>query len=113
MRCYIARKIESPFDTVLQRTRDNLKAERLDVVEELELEPGVSDSGRHLTRRLIMARDEAGVLLPCNVMVQQKDDGVEVSAIDPQDELDKVGSTRVAELAKPVHDKLEAAFSAI
>lgn len=31
----------------------------------------------------LLAEDQIGSMLPCNVIVQQKDDGVEVAAVDP------------------------------
>ncbi|PTW62748.1 uncharacterized protein (DUF302 family) [Breoghania corrubedonensis] len=129
MVCHIARKIDSPFDTVLQRTKDALKAEGLEVVSELDLKsiPAGSLGGREAprsgevsgdfahtgARRLIMAQDETGVLLPCNIIIRQTEDGVEVSAIDPEEELSRIENGRSAELAKPVRDKLQSAFAAI
>ena len=126
MRCYIARKVDKSFETVLERTREVLRAEGFKVVSELDLKnaplPNRDDAGEEAgattpkeprPRRLLMAKDENGAMLPCNLVVRQTAEGIEVSAVDPQEELGKVGPGPAAELAKSVRDKLQSAIDAI
>jgi len=46
-------------------------------------------------------------MLPCNVIVQEKDDGsVQVSAINPMESMKTVGNPNLEEIAKTVSEKL-------
>ncbi len=54
-----------------------------------------------------------GLLLPCNVVVAEADDGVTVAAIDPKAMFQVVGRDDIAPLADLVHGKLSAALDAL
>lgn len=57
--------------------------------------------------RALQAEDKIGTMLPCNVVVQQLDDGrVEVAAIDPLASMQAVGNPALAELAGEIRDRL-------
>ncbi len=66
-----------------------------------------------LAHRALTAEPGIGVLLPCNVVVAQADDGVIVSAIDPRRMFEVVGRPDVAPLAEEVRSLLEAALAAV
>lgn len=53
----------------------------------------------------------AGVLLPCNVVVRQLDQGVEVRAVDPEDTLGR--REALSEVAAKVRALLEQAIAAL
>ena len=55
-----------------------------------------------------------GVMLPCNVLVQEHENGsVEVSAINPMQSIGIVGNQELEALAREVTSKLEAALEQI
>jgi uncharacterized protein (DUF302 family) len=61
-----------------------------------------------LAFRALSAEDKIGVMLPCNVIVQQLDDGrIDVAAIDPQTAMQSVGNAALSEIAAVVREKLE------
>jgi uncharacterized protein (DUF302 family) len=56
----------------------------------------------------LQAEDKIGILLPCNVIIQEKGDGqVEVSAIDPMETMKVVGNPKLAAIAEQVQAKLK------
>jgi len=56
-----------------------------------------------LTYRALQAEDKVGTMLPCNIVVQQKDDGnVEVSAVDPVTSLQPIDHIQVGEVAREI-----------
>ena len=58
--------------------------------------------------RAIEAEDKIGTMLPCNVIVQETDDGaVEVAAIDPAASMERIGNPALTELAGAVRGKLQ------
>jgi uncharacterized protein (DUF302 family) len=54
---------------------------------------------------------EIGVLLPCNVLVYEKENGeIIVSAMNPEAALSLVGNTDIEKIAKEVRNRVEAAL---
>lgn len=57
---------------------------------------------------------EIGTLLPCNVLVYEKEDrGVVVSAMDPETALKLVGNPNVEEIAREVRKRIEKALEKV
>lgn len=55
-----------------------------------------------------------GTMLPCNVIVREVDDGkIEVSAINPVDSMQAVGSSTLNDVAGLIKAKLEKAITAV
>jgi uncharacterized protein (DUF302 family) len=55
----------------------------------------------------IQAEDKIGTMLPCNVIVQEQEDGiVEVSAVDPVASMVSVQNNSLANIASEVSEKL-------
>ena len=55
----------------------------------------------------LQAEDKIGTMLPCNVVVQQADGGVEVSAVDPAASMSAIDNDDLAGLAAQVRDLLK------
>jgi len=64
----------------------------------------------HLANRALNVEVELGLLLPCNVIVYEGDEGVVVSAIDPKMMLGIVENPALAEVADEAAAKLRAAL---
>ncbi|MEM9448866.1 MAG: DUF302 domain-containing protein [Cyanobacteria bacterium P01_E01_bin.6] len=63
----------------------------------------------HVAYQMIQTDDKAGVLYPCNVVVQEHDDGqVEVSAVDPLMMFLMIHSPRAKEIALEASQTMQA-----
>ena len=61
-----------------------------------------------LAYKALSAEENIGVMLPCNVIVQEKTDGtVQVSAINPMVAMQSVGNVNLNEVASQVSSKLK------
>lgn len=61
-----------------------------------------------LAYKALQAEENIGVMLPCNVIVQEKDNGqVQVSAINPMVAMQSVGNSQLGEVAELVSSKLQ------
>ena len=65
----------------------------------------------NLAIKAITAEDKIGTMLPCNVLVQEHEEGVvEVSAIDPVASMTAVENDELQPIATEVRDRLSAAI---
>ena len=57
--------------------------------------------------KALQAEDKIGTMLPCNVIVQEKELGqIEVSAVDPMASMQAIENESLADIATEVRDKL-------
>jgi uncharacterized protein (DUF302 family) len=65
-----------------------------------------------LAHQALQAEDRIGTMLPCNVVVQQRDPGeVEVAAVDPVASMQAVDNPFLGRVAAEVQDKLRAVIA--
>ncbi|MCJ8190347.1 DUF302 domain-containing protein [Sphingomicrobium aestuariivivum] len=60
-----------------------------------------------LAHEALQAEDKIGVMLPCNVILQEKDGGVEVAAVDPVASMQAVDNDSLGPVASKVRGKLQ------
>ena len=66
------------------------------------------------TLRQALAEERIGLMLPCNVIVQETTDGgVEVAAIDPLASMQAVDNPALADLGRQVKEKLARVIDAL
>jgi uncharacterized protein (DUF302 family) len=64
--------------------------------------------------RALQAEDKIGTMLPCNVIVQQREDGrIEVSAVDPVASMQAIQNPALADIAGEVRDMLRNAVDGL
>lgn len=62
----------------------------------------------------LQQEDKIGTMLPCNVIVQRRDDGrTEISAVDPVASMQSVDNPRLAAIAGEVRDMLRQAVDEV
>jgi uncharacterized protein (DUF302 family) len=68
----------------------------------------------HFAHKALDMEPEIGTLLPCNVLVYEKEDGqVVVSAMNPQAALGLVGNPDIEEIAQEVRNKIQSALETL
>ena len=64
--------------------------------------------------RALQVEDKIGTMLPCNVIVQERDSGVvEVSAVDPVASMQAIENPELLDIAREVRSKLQAVIAAL
>lgn len=67
----------------------------------------------HLAHRALSGEAHLGLLLPCNVVLQQTDEGVEVSIADPKMMFTMVDNPEVAPVAEEADERLRRVLAAL
>ena len=128
MSYYISRTIQSGFDQAVATVVDALKGEGFGVLTDIDVAATMKQKlgvefrpyrilgacNPPLAHKALSAEDKVGVMLPCNVIVQDAGAGkIEVAAIDPRAAMERVGNPALMDLANEVADKLTRVISAI
>ena len=127
MTYFHARTIEGDFDSVLDRTRAALQTHGFGVLTEIDvqatLKAKIGEDFRpyrvlgacnpRMAHEALKMEPHVGAMLPCNVVVQQADAGVEVFAIDPAASMRAIDNPALLAHAATVGDHLRAAVDAI
>lgn len=127
MSYYIARRVLGDFDDVVTRTKQALQAEGFGVLTEIDVTSVFKKKidvdfrpylilgacNPHLAHGALQAEDKIGVMLPCNVIIQQTEDSIEVAAVDPVASLGRVGNDALTDTAGEVKAMLERVIASI
>lgn len=63
--------------------------------------------------KALLAEDKIGAMLPCNVIVQQLEDGVEVAAVDPMASMQAVENEKLEAIAIEIRNRLKAVIDSL
>ena len=111
-----------PFAEAVERVRDELKADGFGVLCEIDVQATMKEKlgvdgepylilgacNPPLAHQALQAEPELGVLLPCNVVVYEREGSTHVSAIDAERMLSIVGNDQLTEIAADVKRRLAA-----
>jgi len=123
---YFSKVLSSGFDDAIQKVTEALKTEgfgvlsRIDVQKAMQEKMGV-DFQKYLilgacnppfAYQALLAEDKIGTMLPCNIIVQELNEGqIEVAAIDPVASMQAIQNEELASIAIEVRDKLKAVIA--
>ncbi len=122
----IKREINATYDEALARLPEALKSEGFGVLTEIDVKSTLKqklnvDFRRYkilgacnppFAHEALKAELEVGVMMPCNVVVYETDDGhAMVLAVDPTTTMAAGSNPKLGELAKSVRDKLARALA--
>lgn len=122
MSYYIAAESKNDFENTLIKVEEELKKEGFGVLTEIDVQATLKkkldvDFRRYkilgacnppIAHQALSAEDKIGVMLPCNVIVQETEVGnVEVAMINPIEAMKSVKNDSMEEFAKVVTYKLQ------
>jgi uncharacterized protein (DUF302 family) len=122
MSYYINKIIDGPFDAAVEKVKAELKKEGFGVLTEIDVRKTLKEKMNVDFRnyrilgscnppyayKALLAEDKIGLMLPCNVIVQETADGrAEVAAIDPVASMAAVQNPALEPVGMEVRAKLK------
>jgi uncharacterized protein (DUF302 family) len=118
----LTRTTPLPFGEAVEHVRAELKAEGFGVLCEIDVQATMREKlgvegdpylilgacNPPLAHQALQAEPDLGVLLPCNVVVYEREGETQISAIDPERMLSIVGNDQLAPVAAEIKARLDA-----
>lgn len=125
MSYYFSKTINTDFDTAITKVTEELKKEGFGILTEIDVKETFKKKldidfrkyrilgacNPNFAYEAIKSEDKVGTMLPCNVVVQEHEDGkIEVSAIDPIASMMAIKNDSLGAVASSVSGKLRRAI---
>lgn len=122
MSYYFSKTVKSNFDNTLKKVEEELKKESFGVLTEIDVQATFKKKldvefrkykilgacNPSFAHQALTTEDKVGVLLPCNVIVQELDESnVEVAIVNPIDSMQSVENDKLSKIASEVTEKLK------
>jgi uncharacterized protein (DUF302 family) len=122
MTYHFTKTVDMTFDDAVMSTKEALKRHNFRVITEIDMKDNfkkglnvdfrpyliLGTCNPELSYRALQAEDKIGTMLPCNVVVQQQEDGrVEVSAVDPVASMQAVTHVVLGQIAEDIRSHLQ------
>jgi uncharacterized protein (DUF302 family) len=124
MSYYLSRNLHLPFEEALSRATHALQAEGFGIISDIDVAGTLKQKigvdypayrilgacNPAMAHEALELEDKVGTMLPCNVVVRDAGNGTtEIAAVDPVASMQAIENDALADKARAVRQKLEAA----
>ncbi len=128
MKYYISKKLNTSFEQAVQLVTESLKKEGFGVLTEIDIQDKLKEKlnvnfrkykilgacNPSYAYKALQLEDKVGIMLPCNVIVQELDSNeVEIAAVDPVASMMAIENPNLAGIAGEIKEKLERAIASV
>ena len=125
---HFSKVLDVTFDEAIARAIAALKTEGFGILTEIDVKATLKKKidvdfrpytilgacNAPIAHQMLQVDDKVGVLYPCNVVVQQREDGkIEVSAIDPQAMFQDIEGPAAREIAQRAREQMQAVMNCL
>jgi uncharacterized protein (DUF302 family) len=122
MKYYFNKTIKGTFEEVIDKVTQALKDEGFGILTEIDVTATLKEKldvdfkkyrilgacNAPYAHKALQAEDKIGTMLPCNVIVQEIEEGAfEVAAVNPMASMQAVENKKLNTIAEEITDKLE------
>jgi uncharacterized protein (DUF302 family) len=121
------KELDIPYETVVEQVREALKKEGFGVLTEIDVKEKMKEKlGLDMRKyiilgacnppnayKAILAEENIGLMLPCNVIVYEKGSKTVLSVIRPTVAMQMIDNVKLQKLAEAVEGQLKEAFDAV
>lgn len=128
MSYHFSKKLNLPFGKAVEKTTAVLKANGFGVLSDIDIQSTLKEKldvdfrkyrilgacNPGYARKALAAEAHIGLMLPCNVILQEYENGVvEISAIDPVASMQAIDNEQLQGVAEEVRDLLKIAIDSL
>ncbi|HUZ58339.1 MAG TPA: DUF302 domain-containing protein [Hanamia sp.] len=126
MSYYFSKTLNDDFETAVEKVTSELNKEGFGVLTQIDVQDTLKKKldvdfrkykifgacNPHFAHQALLAEDTIGTMLPCNVIVQEREnDKIEVSAVDPVASMIAIKNDTLGSVAMQVREKLSRVIS--
>ncbi len=118
---YFTKTLNISFNEAIAKVTEELRKEGFGILTEIDVKETLKKKldvdfrpyrilgacNPQFAYQALQAEDKIGLMLPCNVIVQETSEGIEVSAVDPIASMASVENPGLADVANQVQAKLK------
>lgn len=127
MSYYISTKLDTSFDDAINRVTDALQKEGFGILTEIDVQATLKKKldvefrpykilgacNPSFAHQALQEEEQIGAMLPCNVVVQDKEGEVVVAAVDPIASMQAVENPRLVGIAQEVQARLKSVIESL
>ncbi len=128
MSYYYSKKVLGSFEEIIEKVTGNLKKEGFGIITQIDVTKTMKEKlnvdfkkyrilgacNPPYAYKALQAEDKIGVLLPCNVIVQENTSGeIEIACVNPTVSMQNVNNPALESVAKEIQDKLHKAVDQV
>ena len=128
MSYYFAKTIDKSFDEAIELVTEKLKDQGFGILTEIDVKATMKKKldvdfrnykilgacNPPFAHKALQAEDKIGTMLPCNVIVQENEDGkVEIAAINPIESMQAVKNESLISIADEVRNRLKSVVDSL
>ena len=121
MSYYFSKTFDGGFEEAIEKVTAALKEEGFGILSEIDVKETLKKKldvdfrnykilgacNPSFAYKAFQTEDKVGTMLPCNVIVQETDDGkVEIAAVDPVASMQAIDNSQLGEVAQTIQGKL-------
>lgn len=115
------------FDKAIEKITEQLKTEGFGILTEIDVKATLKKKldvdfrnyrilgacNPPFAYKSLQAEDKIGTMLPCNIIVQEKEEGIEVAAVDPVASMMAVKNENLEPVAMEIRTRLQKVIDAL
>lgn len=127
MSYYFSKKTTLKFGEAIEKVTEALKSEGFGILTEIDVKETLKKKldvdfrsykilgacNPPFAYQALLAEDKVGIMLPCNVIVQEKENGVEIAAVDPVASMQAIDNPKLSEIAGEIRQRLHRVIDSI
>lgn len=120
MSYYFSKKSALGFEETIEKVTEALKQEGFGILTEIDVKETLKKKldvdfrpykilgacNPPFAYQALQAEDKVGIMLPCNVIVQEKENGVEIAVVDPVASMQAIENPKLGEIANEIRQRL-------
>ena len=127
MKYYINKTINADLKTATTKIKEELQKEGFGIVTEFDVNKALKEKlnvdfrqyrilgacNPAFALRSINTEDKIGTILPCNIMLQKVESGIEIAIINPKQMVFDIENDEMKTIANEIYDKMQRVISSL